>query len=114
MLIGKLLDSDNGLIKVTLAFSLFKYQAIMREEERLDAVLDEVAELWGSMLYQNATSFWETIVDGYDFTDAGSLCHGWSAVPVYIYFTYVLGIVPKAPGVWERKPLSCKLKIKEC
>ena len=113
VLIEKLCDPDNGLVKVTLSFSLFKYQAIMKDETRLDEVLSDVAALWGSMLYRNATSFWETIVGGDDFTDGGSLCHGWSAVPIYIYFTYVLGVVPIAPGVFERKPISCSLTITE-
>ena len=85
----------------------------MKDETRLDEVLSDVAALWGSMLYRNATSFWETIVGGDDFTDGGSLCHGWSAVPIYIYFTYVLGVVPTAPGVFERKPIPCGLMITE-
>ena len=32
------------------------------------------------------------------FSDAGSLCHGWSAIPAYLYFAYVLGLKPTAPG----------------
>ena len=112
-LIAKLCNPETDWVKVTLSFSLFKYQAIMKEKERLDEVLADIAALWGSMLYRNATSFWETIVGGDDFTDGGSLCHGWSAVPIYIYFTYVLGIVPTAPGCFERKPIPCSLQISE-
>lgn len=37
------------------------------------------------MLDQGATSFWETIKGEEDFHCAGSLCHGWSALPVYYY-----------------------------
>ena len=28
---------------------------------------------------------WETILGDADFDNAGSLCHGWSAMPVYYY-----------------------------
>jgi hypothetical protein len=39
-----------------------------------------------------------------DFDHAGSLCHGWSAIPIYFYYRYLLGIVP---GEVERKPVFC-------
>lgn len=61
-------------------------------------VFDHVAEVWGSMLYRNATTFWETIVGAWDFDNAGSLCHGWSAVPLYLYYAYALGARPSASG----------------
>lgn len=42
----------------------------------------------GKMLDAGATSFWE-MKDGWkDFDGAGSLCHGWSAIPVYFYARY--------------------------
>ena len=50
------------------------------------------------MLYQGATTFWETEKGGWDFANAGSLCHGWSAIPVYVYFAYGLGLRPTQPG----------------
>jgi hypothetical protein len=34
------------------------------------------------MLDQGATSFWETLRGWRDFSNAGSLCHGWSAIPI--------------------------------
>ena len=37
--------------------------------------------------------------DGADaFDQAGSLCHGWSAMPVYFYYAYGLGVRPVKPG----------------
>ncbi|MBQ3895218.1 MAG: hypothetical protein II739_07820, partial [Clostridia bacterium] len=64
----------------------------------IDTVMDEITSLWGHMLYNGATSFWETIAGAADFDDAGSLCHGWAAIPVIIYYKYILGINPTAPG----------------
>jgi hypothetical protein len=37
------------------------------------------------MLKKGATSFWETIKGEADFDGAGSLCHGWSGLPIYYY-----------------------------
>ena len=40
---------------------------------------------FGKMMDAGATSFWETEKGEADFGGAGSLCHGWSALPVYFY-----------------------------
>jgi hypothetical protein len=55
-------------------------------------VFDDVATRWGDMLAYGATSFWETFsgMAEYSFGGAGSLCHGWAALPIYVYYTYGL------------------------
>jgi len=53
-------------------------------------VRKEVESIWGKMLYAGATTFWETDLGHADFHNAGSLCHGWSAVPIYLYGKYNL------------------------
>ncbi len=89
-----------GLIEVTLSDSLMRYQALMQDEETYaDFVFNEIGDIWGKMLYENATSFWETALGEKDFHNAGSHCHGWAAVPVYMYFAYALGARPTTPGV---------------
>ena len=45
----------------------------------------EMDEAWSAMLKAGATSFWEVSDEWKAFGNAGSLCHGWSAVPVYFY-----------------------------
>ena len=45
------------------------------------------------MLDNGATATWETIDGAVAFDDAGSLCHGWTALPVY-YFNR-LGVIVK-------------------
>ena len=94
-----LINGDTRLIKATLSTSLFKYDALMtRREKYIDAVTDEIAKVWGDMLFSGATSLWETS-DGADaFDNAGSLCHAWSAVPVYLFYKYYIGFEPTAPG----------------
>lgn len=93
--------TQGGLVPVTLAYTAFKYDALLGHAEGYgDWVRRDVESQWGKMLFAGATSFWETI-DGADAFDyAGSLCHGWSAVPAYLYFAYGLGIAPEKPG-WD-------------
>ena len=53
--------------------------------------MENVAEIFGKMLYAGATSYWETERGEADFNDAGSLCHGWSAVACYVLDKYLVG-----------------------
>ncbi|MBQ4515637.1 MAG: hypothetical protein II978_02485 [Clostridia bacterium] len=97
----KLISDD--LVEISLSYTAFKYDALMQEPEKyINVVLDDIENQWGYMLYSGATSFWETILGEADFDGAGSLCHGWSAVPVYVFWRYVLGVYPTSPGVLEQ------------
>lgn len=77
---------DDSLIPITLSHSIFKYDALLIERENIPYILKDIENKWGYMLKNGATSFWETIEGEAAFSNAGSLCHGWSAVPAYIYF----------------------------
>lgn len=95
----KLSSQDNDWVKITLSHFIFKMEALMMEPEKYGKVVfDYITRDWGQMLYSGATSFWETLKGADDFSKAGSLCHGWSAVPVYFYYAYVLGVKPVEPG----------------
>lgn len=95
----KLAQEDNNLVKATLSYSLYKYQALMGEPLKYGKVVfDSIAKDWGYMLYNGATSFWETIKGADDFDNAGSLSHGWSATPIYFFYAYILGVKPLEPG----------------
>jgi hypothetical protein len=37
------------------------------------------------MVESGSSCVWETGKGSVDFSNAGSLCHGWSAIPVYYY-----------------------------
>lgn len=81
---------------ITLSYTIYKYDVLFSAgKEYQQYIFDEIAQKWGGMLFQGATSFWETEGGEADFNAAGSLCHGWSGLPVYIYFRYVLGVGPK-------------------
>lgn len=84
----KLLKNE-GMIPSTLSALIFEYDAVLsRFPDKLGEVLRQIDEIWGSMLSKGATTFWETQSGADDFYFAGSLCHGWSALPVHIYNTY--------------------------
>ena len=100
--------TDPGWLPVTLSSSLYLYDALMQEPEQYGTwMLQDVAKIWGEMLVSGASTFWETAKGSVDFSLAGSLCHGWSAVPVYLYYRYVLG-KPLDPAQPVR-PVPCGL-----
>ena len=86
----KLLTSKDSFLKpLTLSMAMYKYQALIDADASLkDYVFSEIDEKWGEMLFHNATTFWETGLGADDFDYAGSLCHGWSAIPIYFYAKY--------------------------
>lgn len=80
------------------------------------AFFDGLERVFGGMLDQGATTFWE----GYDAAAKGdkhyvfygrpwgkSLCHVWSAWPAVLFVSEVMGVRPTSDGwkTWERKPL---------
>ncbi len=97
----------------TLSMLRFKYEALLtRPEQYAEVVFDDIAARWGKMLYQGATSFWETEEGASDFGHAGSLCHGWSAMPVYFYYAYGAGIHLTKEGM-KRFPITYRTGLYE-
>ena len=95
---GRLLAAENGLIPSTLSQSLYTLQALAPDPQRRTPMLELIRQVWGEMLLQGATSFWETRKGGWDFDEAGSLCHGWSTLPLYAFGAWLLGVRPLEPG----------------
>ena len=63
----------------------FKYDALLavNKEKYRNYILEDIRVTYGKMLDAGATTFWETEEGESAFDNAGSLCHGWSALPVY-------------------------------
>ena len=80
-------DPKLKVIPATLAMYTFRYEALLKKDKELykDIILEEIDATYMSMLLEGATSFWETLKGDEDFDYAGSLCHGWSAMPMYYY-----------------------------
>jgi alpha-L-rhamnosidase len=58
-------------------------------------------KIWQAMIFTGANTLWETKAGGADFDFAGSLCHGWSALPVFYHQACLLGVRPLSPGYDE-------------
>ena len=83
----KKLRATESRIPLTLSMRCFQYDALLTVDKNLyrTEILADIDNRWKKMLDAGATTFWET-EEGYkDFNGAGSLCHGWSAIPVYYY-----------------------------
>ena len=80
---------DQNVIEASLSMDTFRYEALLKadKEKYKNAILNEIDNVYLSMLRSGATSFWETKKGADDFKYAGSLCHGWSAMPIYYYET---------------------------
>ena len=78
--------SKGEMTDCTLSMKCFQYDAMTQTDKTFSKeILSEIRTVYGTMLAQGATSVWETAEGASAFENAGSLCHGWSAVPVYFY-----------------------------
>ena len=86
-LAAKLTDACNTWTPATLSMVCFLYDALLLvdREQYKPFILRDIDSKYQKMLDAGATSFWETEIGQSDFEDAGSLCHGWSSMPVYYY-----------------------------
>ena len=79
------------LIPSSVSMSIYVYEALLKLGNSFrDYVLSHIRQTWTTMLYTGTDTFWETIVGADDFYFAGSLCHGWASVPIYIMNHYNL------------------------
>ena len=88
-LIAKRLIRDDGVVDVSLAAATFYYDALLKvDKQYAKYIRADIREKYSTMLEKGATTFWETLGGQEDFGGSGSLCHGWSALPVYYYWKF--------------------------
>lgn len=80
---------DGKQIAASLSTKAYVYDALLSVGGYGKYIIEDIRRVYGKMLDQGATSVWETEKGADDFGGAGSLCHGWSAIPVY-YFSRIL------------------------
>ena len=71
---------------VSLSMNCYFYDALLSVDKSYkDYIMKDIEEKYSYMLSCGATTFWETIEGAKAFSNAGSLCHGWSALPIYYF-----------------------------
>jgi len=82
-------ELEYNVVPNTLSMNSFRFDALLNldKEKYAPVILEEIDRVYFEMLKDGATTFWETIDGASDFGSAGSLCHGWSALPAYYYMT---------------------------
>ena len=83
------LASGEGLIDASLSMRAFLYDALLLVDKDRYAsfVLSDIEKIYLPMLECGNNTVWETELGEKDFDNAGSMCHGWSAIPIYYYNT---------------------------
>ena len=82
--------SDKDVIPASLSMQCFFYDALLavdREAYR-EYIFEDIRRVYKPMVEAGVGTVWETELGWHDFKDAGSLCHGWSALPVYYYHIF--------------------------
>ncbi len=91
--------ADNALVPMTLSSLLYKVWALETGSPAdRNAIAEMVMGHYRTMLAASCDTLWETENGQDDFFYAGSLCHGWSALPIYVMQEVILGIKPLEPG----------------
>ena len=86
-LIAEKLTSDTTLKDASLSMRAFLYDALLEvdRDKYSSYVLSDIERVYAPMLKTGSNTVWETELGESDFENAGSLCHGWSAIPIYYY-----------------------------
>ncbi len=72
---------------ISLSMNCFKYDALLKVSKKYkEWILSDIERIYVPMLDGGTGTVWETEDGQSDFDNAGSLCHGWSAMPIYYYY----------------------------
>ena len=76
---------SSSLGECSLSMKCFVYDALLKSggASASEYILSEIRKNYEKMV--ETGTVWETAKGESDFDDAGSLCHGWSALPIYYY-----------------------------
>lgn len=79
--------SPQDFIPASLSMKCFFYDALLAVDREVYGpfVLEQIRRRYADMLDHGATTVWEDDEGAAAFDNAGSLCHGWSAIPIYYF-----------------------------
>lgn len=124
LIVENVLHND-GIPRITTPyFKFFEMEALCRMGY-LDEVLTQIREYWGGMLKRGAVTFWEEYdpdvpaeeqYDMYGDKFGKSLCHAWSASPIYLLARYFVGleIVDPVREEYRIRPHLERFEYLEC
>lgn len=98
------LDPQTDVVRANTYFSHFLYSALGKAGH-FDLALRDMHRLYGAMIASGSETLWEST------EPVASLCHAFSATPVYQLPACVLGVTPTAPGFTRARvaPQWCEL-----
>ncbi len=117
--------------QITTPYFKFYEMDALCKMGRLEEVFVRIREYWGGMMERGAVTFWEEFdpavpeeeqYDMYGDKFGKSLCHAWSASPIYLLAKYFVGLTVTDPakGTYEIHPhleyfesLDCVLPVGE-
>ncbi|MBE6690250.1 MAG: hypothetical protein E7590_03080 [Ruminococcaceae bacterium] len=78
---------DRSLTPISVSMQCFVFDALLQTDfaRFRPYVLEKIEQTYRPMVELGLGTVWETEQGEADFQNAGSLCHGWSAMPVYYY-----------------------------
>lgn len=124
-IIKSVIDNDQVPPITTPYFNFFELD-VLAGAGQLDKVMDKLRTYWGGMLERGAVTFWEEFdptvtgpeqYDMYGDKFGKSLCHAWSASPIYLLSKYFVGLSQSgssfclAPMLEYFPSLDCTLPI---
>ncbi len=79
--------NDASFTPISLSMRCFFYDALLLTDcgRYRDFILQDIERIYLPMVRAGTGTVWETEKGWRDFSLAGSLCHGWSALPIYYY-----------------------------
>ncbi len=92
---------NDEIPQITTPYFKFYEMDALCKMGRLEEVLTRIREYWGGMIKRGAVTFWEEYdpdvpeeeqYDMYGDRFGKSLCHAWSASPIYLLARYFIGL----------------------
>ena len=78
--------TDSSITPISLSMRCFFYDSLLKVDESYGKfILEDIERIYRPMVELGVGTVWETEAGEADFQNAGSLCHGWSALPIYYY-----------------------------
>lgn len=106
LILKNVLDNPAAPPIATPYFNFFQLD-VLADCGRLDEVMKRLRSYWGGMLDRGAVTFWEEFdpavtgtaqYDMYGDRFGKSLCHAWSASPIYLLSRYFVGLRREGGG----------------